>query len=122
MFISSLWVVKEPTHYSKRVGDEVPAVVAVFRECLGGWVKQVHISCVAANTSTCSNKINNKQTNLSFSIFVLKPFVDTNSFCGYLASVRRERDAIITKEQRAKFYLEMMDVAVVDLKVPYREL
>ena len=30
MFISSLWEVKEPTHYSRRVGDEVPGVVAVL--------------------------------------------------------------------------------------------
>ena len=32
-----LWDVKEPTHYSRRVGDEVPGVVAVLRECMGGW-------------------------------------------------------------------------------------
>ena len=30
MFISSLWDVIEPTHYSRRVGDEVPGVVAVL--------------------------------------------------------------------------------------------
>ena len=30
MFICSLWGVKEPTHYSRRVGDEVPGVVAVL--------------------------------------------------------------------------------------------
>ena len=29
MFISSMWDVKEPTHYSKRAGHEVPGVVAV---------------------------------------------------------------------------------------------
>ena len=28
--ISSLWDVKEPTHYSKRVGNGVPGVVAVL--------------------------------------------------------------------------------------------
>ena len=33
MFISSLRDVKEPTHYSRRVGDEVPGDVAVY-----GWV------------------------------------------------------------------------------------
>ena len=32
MFISSLWDVKEPTHYSRRVGDEFPGVVAVLCE------------------------------------------------------------------------------------------
>ena len=32
MFISSMWDVKEPTHYSKRVGREVPGVVAVLCE------------------------------------------------------------------------------------------
>ena len=35
MVISSMWDVKEPTHYSKRVGYEVPGVVAVLCECLG---------------------------------------------------------------------------------------
>ena len=34
-FISSMWDVKEPTHYSKRVGHEVPDVVAVLCE----WVQ-----------------------------------------------------------------------------------
>ena len=38
MFISSLWDVKEPTHYSRRVGDEVPGVVAVLCMYTGGWV------------------------------------------------------------------------------------
>ena len=37
MFISSMWDVKEPTHYSKRVGHEVPGVVAVLCECMGGY-------------------------------------------------------------------------------------
>ena len=32
MFITSMWDVKEPTHYSKRVGHEVPNVVAVLSE------------------------------------------------------------------------------------------
>ena len=32
MFISSLWDVKEPIHYSRREGDEVPGVVAVLCE------------------------------------------------------------------------------------------
>ena len=38
MFISSLWDVKEHTHYSRRVGDEVPGVVAVLCVYMGGWV------------------------------------------------------------------------------------
>ena len=38
MFISSLWDVKEPTHYSRRVGNEVPGVVAVLCVYMGGWV------------------------------------------------------------------------------------
>ena len=38
MFISSLWDVKKPTHYSRRVGDEVPGVVSVLCEYMGGWV------------------------------------------------------------------------------------
>ena len=32
MFISSLCDVKKPTHYTRRVGDEVPGVVAVLCE------------------------------------------------------------------------------------------
>ena len=35
MFII-LWDVKEPTHYSKRVGHEVPCVVAVLCESIAG--------------------------------------------------------------------------------------
>ena len=34
MFTSSLWDVKEPIHYSKRVGDEVPGVVDVLSDCV----------------------------------------------------------------------------------------
>ena len=30
MFISSMWDLKEPTHFSKRVGHVVPGVVAIF--------------------------------------------------------------------------------------------
>ena len=39
MSISSMWGVKEPTHYSKRsrAGHEVPGVVAVLWECMGGY-------------------------------------------------------------------------------------
>ena len=36
MFISSMRDVKEPTHYSKRVGHEVPGVVGVLCKCMGG--------------------------------------------------------------------------------------
>ena len=35
MFISSMWDVKEPKYYSKRVGHEVPGVVAVLCEGMG---------------------------------------------------------------------------------------
>ena len=37
MFISSLWDFKEPTHYLKRAGHEVPSVVAVLCESMGGY-------------------------------------------------------------------------------------
>ena len=37
MFMSSMWDVKEPVHYSNRVGHEVPGVVAVLYECMGGY-------------------------------------------------------------------------------------
>ena len=36
MFTSSMWDVKEPTHYSKRVGHEVPGVLGVLCEGMGG--------------------------------------------------------------------------------------
>ena len=36
MFISSMWDVKEPTHSSLRVVHELPGVVAVLCECMGG--------------------------------------------------------------------------------------
>ena len=32
-----MWDVKEPTHYSKRVGHEIPGVVTVLCECVGGY-------------------------------------------------------------------------------------
>lgn len=35
MFISSMWDVKEPAHYLKRAGHEVPGVVAGLCESLG---------------------------------------------------------------------------------------
>ena len=42
MFISSLWDVKESTHYSRRVVDETPGVVAVLCEYVlssrSGWL------------------------------------------------------------------------------------
>ena len=37
MFISLMWDVKEPIHYSKTAGHEVPSVVAVLCECMGGY-------------------------------------------------------------------------------------
>jgi len=37
MFKCSLWDVKEPKHYSKRAGNNVPGVVAVLCECMGGY-------------------------------------------------------------------------------------
>ena len=46
-----LWDVKEPTHYSKRVGHEVFGVVAVLCESIAG-PDQVK----AAKDSTCSIK------------------------------------------------------------------
>ena len=37
-----MWGVKEPTHYSKSVGHEVPVVVAVLCE----WVSEGYIPCM----------------------------------------------------------------------------
>ena len=47
MSISSMWDVKEPTHYSKRVGHEVPGVVPVLCEGMGG-VGEVKYELIAA--------------------------------------------------------------------------
>ena len=61
--LCSLWDVKEPTHYSRKVGDEVPRVVAVLCECVGAWVgiSDLH------QLNSCQNfnllkRINNKQS------------------------------------------------------------
>ena len=47
LLISSMWDVKEPTHYSKRVGHEVPGVVAVLSE----WVQ-----CCTAHLNIINRK------------------------------------------------------------------
>ena len=54
VLISSMWDVKEPTHYSKRVGHEVPGVVAVLCKGMGG-VGEVKYELIAAAWSalTC---------------------------------------------------------------------
>ena len=54
MFISSKWEVKEPTHYLKRVGYEVPGVVAVLCESIAG-----SHQLIAAKTQPAQS---NKQT------------------------------------------------------------
>ena len=48
MFKSPMWDIKEPTHYSKRVGCEVPGVVAVLCVIPSGWSGKnaQHISIV----------------------------------------------------------------------------
>ena len=55
VFISSTWDSKEPTHYSKRVGHEVPGVVAVLCESVTG-----PYQLIAANTQPAHS---NKQIN-----------------------------------------------------------
>ena len=54
MFISSMWDVKAPTDYSKRGGHDVPGVVAVLCEGMGG-VDEVKYGLIAAAWSgfTC---------------------------------------------------------------------
>ena len=44
MFISSMWDVKEPTDYSRRVEHEVPGVVAVLCECMGGYREVIYLA------------------------------------------------------------------------------
>ena len=41
--ISSMWDVKEPTHYSKRVG-QVPGVVAVLCESMFGYREVIYLA------------------------------------------------------------------------------
>ena len=52
-----LWDVKEPTHYSKRVGHEVPGVVAVLCESIAG----PH-QLIAAKKLNLLNQIKDRQT------------------------------------------------------------
>ena len=59
--MSSLWDVKEPTQYLRRVEDEVTGVVAVIRGCMGGWVGGYSRSTSAI--IIINNKQTNKQTN-----------------------------------------------------------
>ena len=42
-FITSTWNVKEPTHYSRRIGREVPGVVAVLCESMGGLKERMYL-------------------------------------------------------------------------------
>ena len=44
MFISSMWDFKEPTHYSRRVGHEVPDVAAVLCECMGRYREVIYLA------------------------------------------------------------------------------
>ena len=65
MFISSHWDVKEPTHYSRRVGNEVPGVVAVLCDCMHGWVgKAGPHQLNRGQNFNLLKQINNKQTSL----------------------------------------------------------
>ena len=58
MFKMSTWDVKEPKHYSKRVGREVPGVVAVLLSSKCGWLgvdvlkRLVVYEATYANTAT----------------------------------------------------------------------
>ena len=49
-----MWGIKKPTHYSKRLGHEVPGAMAVFCECMGGYFS----SCQNLNLL---KQINNKK-------------------------------------------------------------
>ena len=39
-----MWDVKEPTHYSRRVGHEVPGAVAILCECMGGYREVMYLA------------------------------------------------------------------------------
>ena len=44
MFISSMWVLKNPHTIRKRVGHEVPGVVAVLCACMGGYREVTYLA------------------------------------------------------------------------------
>ena len=54
------WDVKEPTHYSKRVGHEVPGVVAVLCESIAG----PHQLIAAKKKLNLLNQIKDRQTDV----------------------------------------------------------
>ena len=60
MFISSMWYVKEPTHYSKKVGHQVPGVATVLCESIAG----PH-QLIAAKTQPSQS---NKQTTINIQL------------------------------------------------------
>ena len=57
MFISSIWDFKEPTHFSRKVGHEVPSFVAVIPECMGGYREVVYLAWDISSGSciTCTS-------------------------------------------------------------------
>ena len=71
MFKSSMWDVKEPTHYLKRVGREVPSVVAVL--CVvpsGGLVLHIGItSCTFPPWTEMSKKNDHEKMTFFYVMF-----------------------------------------------------
>ena len=81
MFISAPWDVKEPTHYSRRVGDEVPGVDCPL--CVYGWVgiagpHQLNSWQNFNLLKQINNKQTNKQTSVSCALLIhpCLPFLD----------------------------------------------
>ena len=63
-----MWDIKEPTHYSKRAGHEVPSVMAVLCECMSG-CREGDMPCMGLSVSHshitlhfCANVVEKKKT------------------------------------------------------------
>ena len=76
-----MWDVKEPTHYSKRVGHEVPGVVAVLSE----WVQ-----CCTAHLNIINRKCAIQMLYIIISIYRLYSF-DNRCFCEKFLTMNKGR-------------------------------
>ena len=69
MFISSMWDVKEPTHYSKRVSVKFPGVVAVLCVVTSGLVLHIGItSCTFPPWTDMSKKNDYEVSGTTFAL------------------------------------------------------
>ena len=59
MFISSMWDIKESTHYSKRVGPKVPGDMAVLCESIAGPLQLIAAKTQPAQSNKETTNLNN---------------------------------------------------------------